>query len=310
MRRREADLAGTAKPVATLADTHGLVTRAGTKIWATSEGCGWRSIFASTQREAPFEEDCPAVADHLIVVHLSGPVRVGRTLAGKRESRMIPPGGIFIMPGDVEFGVRLEAPLDTVHFYLHRAVVDEIADEFAAAGGPVRIVPKLGELDPLLEQIAIGLRQQLQDASAATALYVDHLARATAARLLHAHSNATRRPPDPPRKTGLSARQLQRAIDYIDFNLDRDPTLAELAAVAGLSPTYFARQFRLATGLAPHRYLLRARVDRAKRFLAASDRPIATIALDCGFCHQEHLTRVFRKHCGTTPAAYRTSVRS
>jgi AraC family transcriptional regulator len=77
-----------------------------------------------------------------------------------------------------------------------------------------------------------------------------------------------------------------------------------------LSPVYFARQFRRATGVAPHQYLLRARVVRAKHLLAATDLRIATIALDCGFCHQEHLTRAFRKQCGITPAAYRAAVKA
>jgi AraC family transcriptional regulator len=303
-------LATASRAVETLADTHGLVTRAGTQIWASSEGRGWRSVFATAQHEEPFEGDFRAVADHLIVIHLSGPARVCRTLAGKQESCLIPPGGVFIMPGGVDFGVRLEAELDTLHFYLHRSIVDEIAEEYTASQDRIEIIPRLGKLDPLLEQIALGLREQLNDASLATALYVDHLARAAAAHLVRAHSTAGPALPIPTRKSGLSARQLQRATDYIHCNIERDPTLAELAAAAGLSPVYFARQFKLATGMAPHRYLLRARVEHAKRLLLASDLPIAAIALDCGFCHQEHLTRVFRKHCGTTPAAYRRLVRS
>jgi Helix-turn-helix domain len=62
-------------------------------------------------------------------------------------------------------------------------------------------------------------------------------------------------------------------------------------------------------GLQECDYLLKARVSRAKRFLALGELPIAAVALDCGFCHQEHLTRVFRRHCGVTPGAYRASVR-
>lgn len=303
-------MGGTSGAVESLADTHGLVTRPGTRIWASSEGRGWRSVFATTQREQPFEAYCPPVTDHLIVVHLSGPARVTRTLAGKRESCLVPPGGAFIMPGEVAFGVRLEAALDTVHFYLHRVVFDEVADEFAAGAQGVRIIPRLGKLDPLLEQIALGLRDELQEGSQTTALFVDHLARMAAARLVRAHSTAALRPSSTARRPGLTERQVQRVLDYIAANLDKDPTLRELAAVAGLSPVYFARQFRVATGLAPHQYLLRARVERAKRLLSTGDLPIAAIALDCGFCHQEHLTRVFRKHCGVTPGAYRASVRS
>ncbi len=302
-------MATTARPVETLADTHGLVTRTSTRVWASSEGSGWRSVFASVQHEAPFEHHCKAVADHLVVIHLSGPVRVTRTLGGRRETCMVPPGGSFIMPGRTEFGVRLQAPLDTLHFYLRRQVVDEIAEEFAPGQPDVQIVPALGALDPLLEQIALCLRDQLNEASQATALYVDHLARTAAARLIRSHSTASPARTRQPAHRGLAASQLRRMIDYIEANLADDMTLPELATVAGLSPVYFARQFKQATGLAPHQYLLRARADRAERLLAHGMLPIATIALECGFCHQEHLTRVFRKRFGLTPGAYRAQNR-
>jgi AraC family transcriptional regulator len=300
---------GASRAVRTLAQTHGLVTRAGTRIWASSDELGWRSVFATTQREAPFEGNFRPVADHLVVVHLSGPVTVCRRLAGREESRLIPPGGAFIMPGGVDFGVRLEAELDTVHFYLRRAVVDEMAEEFAAGDGRVRVIPGLGVIDPLLEQIALRLRDELYDASPATTLYVDHLARAAAAQLIHAHSTVRLKSSAPERKSGLSERQRQRALEYIETHLGRDPSLPEVAGVTGLSPVYFARQFKRAVGIAPHQYLTRRRVERAKHLLGAADLPIAAIAIDCGFCHQEHLTRVFRKHCGTTPGAYRAAVR-
>jgi AraC family transcriptional regulator len=300
---------GASSAVRSLAETHGLVTRAGTRIWASSDALGWRSVFASTQREAPFEGLFQPVADHLVVVHLSGPVRVCRTLDGRQETRLIPPGGAFVMPGGVSFGVRLEAELDTIHFYLSRAVVDEIAAEFAGGGAMPRIVPGLGTLDPLLEQIALALRDQLCEGSAAAALYVDHLARAAAARLIRSHSTAgaIRTPASRPR--GLSQRQLRRAVEYIEAHLGDDPSLAALAAATALSPIYFARQFKLATGLPPHQYLLQQRLERAKRLLSADELPISAIAIDCGFCHQEHFTRLFRRYCGTTPAAYRAALR-
>jgi AraC family transcriptional regulator len=299
---------GNVRAVAALEDTHGLVTRPGTRVWATSEALGWRSIFASTQREAPFEGKFEPVADHLVVIHLSGPVRVSRTLDGKQEARRIPPGGAFIMPGDTSFGVRLEGELDTLHFYLHRDIVDEIAAELG--GTDVQIVPGLGAMDPMLEQIALALREQLRNPGPLGALYVDCLARAAAARLLLAHSTAACKPLPVPGKASLNDRRLRRVVDFIEANLDRDPSLADLAAVSGLSPIYFARHFRRATGLAPHQYLLRARIERAKRLLSLGDLPISGIALDCGFCHQEHLTRAFRKFCGTTPAAYRSAMRA
>jgi AraC family transcriptional regulator len=297
-------------PVASLADTHGLVTRPGTRIWASSEGLGWRSVFATAQREQPFRGHFRAVDDHLIVVHLTGPVRVTRSLCGDEESATILPGGAFIMPGGIEFGVELGAALESVHFYLRRGLVDEIADELSDGGRRIELIPRLGKSDPLLEQIGLAFREQLHDGSVSTALYVDHLARAAAARLVSAHSTASLKRPPGARRAGLSEQQLRRAVDFMEANLDRDSSIAELAAAAGLSPVYFARQFKVATGMAPHQYLLRLRVERAKRLLSTGDLPIAAIALDCGFCHQEHLTRVFHRLCGTTPAAYRLALRS
>jgi AraC family transcriptional regulator len=77
----------------------------------------------------------------------------------------------------------------------------------------------------------------------------------------------------------------------------------------GLSATHFARRFKRSTGSAPHQYLMRCRVERARRLLAETDNAIAQIALACGVAHQEHLTRVFRRLSGETPARFRRSAR-
>ncbi|MEM1309361.1 MAG: helix-turn-helix transcriptional regulator, partial [Cyanobacteria bacterium P01_H01_bin.153] len=58
-------------------------------------------------------------------------------------------------------------------------------------------------------------------------------------------------------------------------------------------------------GVSPYRYLLQQRVERAKQLLEQRSLPISTIALDCGFANQTHLTKVFRQLTGITPKAYR-----
>jgi AraC family transcriptional regulator len=57
----------------------------------------------------------------------------------------------------------------------------------------------------------------------------------------------------------------------MEGHLDGGPTLAEMAAVARLSPYHFARQFKTATGLPPHQYLIGRRVERAKGLLQGGD---------------------------------------
>ena len=92
-------------------------------------------------------------------------------------------------------------------------------------------------------------------------------------------------------------------------NLDQSIDLPAIARATGLSPTHFARQFRRTTGEPPHRYLMQLRIERAKRLLRETDDGIADIAFACGFANQEHMTRLFRQHLGTTPGAYRRAVR-
>lgn len=105
--------------------------------------------------------------------------------------------------------------------------------------------------------------------------------------------------------TALTPARLRRVCAYIEDNLERDFGVSDLAACAGLSPAHFARGFKAATGLPPHKYVLRARIRRACAMLEASSEPIAEIALACGFSSQSHLTDVFGVQMGTTPARYR-----
>jgi AraC family transcriptional regulator len=62
-------------------------------------------------------------------------------------------------------------------------------------------------------------------------------------------------------------------------------------------------------GQAPHQYLMQRRVEQAKRRLGETNTGIAEIAIACGFANQEHLSRLFKRACGTTPAAYRKARR-
>lgn len=81
--------------------------------------------------------------------------------------------------------------------------------------------------------------------------------------------------------------------------------VADLAAALGLSAGFLTLAFRGALGTTPHRYLLERRLARARARLAATGKPIAVIAAECGFADQAHLTRHMRATFGVTPAAYR-----
>jgi AraC family transcriptional regulator len=101
--------------------------------------------------------------------------------------------------------------------------------------------------------------------------------------------------------------RLKRVFEYVDLHLSAKITLAELAGVAGLSRMHFASQFRAATNLRPHEFVLRRRILRAKELLQNTTTPIVEIALTVGFQTQAHFTTIFKRFVGSTPNRWRAS---
>lgn len=105
--------------------------------------------------------------------------------------------------------------------------------------------------------------------------------------------------------TALPAWRLKRVIHHIEEHLSEPITLHDMAAAAGLSRMHFAAQFRAATGLRPHEYLLQRRIERAQALLSDGRESLVGIALEVGFQTQAHFTTVFKRICGDTPHRWR-----
>jgi AraC-like DNA-binding protein len=112
-----------------------------------------------------------------------------------------------------------------------------------------------------------------------------------------------------PTASPLAKWRLKRVQAYVDAHLDETLSLPDLAAVAGLSPMYFAGQFRAATGYRPHDYLLHQRIESAKSILSSTDRQLVEVALSVGFRTQAHFSTVFKRLTGVSPARWRRAIR-
>lgn len=112
-----------------------------------------------------------------------------------------------------------------------------------------------------------------------------------------------------PARPALSPRQLARIRDHVEAHLALPIAVPDLARIAGLSESWFARSFKRSTGLAPHQWLLRQRLARAQGLIEGSDLPLAAVAAEAGFADQAHLTRSFRGLTGQTPGAWRRESR-
>jgi AraC family transcriptional regulator len=133
-------------------------------------------------------------------------------------------------------------------------------------------------------------------------LYLDGIAVAIVARLLHCGSAGSDRRGH---GTGLVKWRLKRVEDLIEADVSQPLLLSDLAACAGLSRMHFAAGFRTATGMRPHEYVVRKRIQRAQEILRTSAMPLAEVAFSVGFQTQAHFTTIFRRLLGETPGRWR-----
>jgi AraC-like DNA-binding protein len=98
-----------------------------------------------------------------------------------------------------------------------------------------------------------------------------------------------------------------KALRRLDSALDEPVSLAELAALSGVSRFKLLRSFAREVGITPHAYLIQRRVRVARRLLASGESP-AQAAVQAGFADQSHMTRTFMRQLGFTPSRYRAAV--
>ena len=105
-------------------------------------------------------------------------------------------------------------------------------------------------------------------------------------------------------------RRLLRAKDRMDAASHEEWPVPRLASVSGVSEAHFARSFKQAFGVPPHRYLLTRRVERAKALLRESDLSITEIAFQTGWASLGTFGRTFRDITGESPSAVRARERA
>ncbi|MGP9812549.1 helix-turn-helix domain-containing protein [Rhodopseudomonas sp. NSM] len=108
---------------------------------------------------------------------------------------------------------------------------------------------------------------------------------------------------------GLARWQLNRVMLHLEANLEDSLRVRDLARLAGLSPGHFARAFRRSIGMSPRSFMIEQRVERAKKLMLTTGLPLSEIALACGLSDQAHLSRIFRRHTGVSPHAWRRQLR-
>jgi AraC family transcriptional regulator len=169
----------------------------------------------------------------------------------------------------------------------------------------LEVVDRFAFRDSEMETICRRLYRELN--LNANRLYVESLVLKLALLLLRRHSTASPAARALP-SGGLTRNQARHVLDYIESNLSHELTLSDLAAITGLSRHHFARMFKQTIGVAPYRYVLERRLERAKHLLRVAHSSLVEISLSAGFDSQSHFTSTFHRMVGTTPGEFQKCV--
>jgi AraC-like DNA-binding protein len=181
--------------------------------------------------------------------------------------------------------------------YPHVSVVTDVATDL---GWP-RGTPRFPQTVVYDDRSAALLRSAHRAAEHGDRLASSSLLSAALTRLLTAHAGAG--PAAEPGPAPRSPASIRALCELLHERLADPPSLAELAAMTGLSQFALLRAFRAETGLPPHAYVNHLRVRAARTLLDHGVAP-AEVAMTTGFADQAHLTRHFKRVVGVPPGAY------
>jgi AraC family transcriptional regulator len=275
---------------------------------AASDRLGWVGLEAARYCAVPASElHPPALTHHRLVLFARPPEELDLLYEGVKRHVPTPAGAISVVPAGSPVRWRWSGRFDWLHIVLERGMVERVAAE-AFGLDPARLtVPPLDGQDlPHLRAAMLAVDAELSARGIGGPLAAESLANVLAVHLIR-HVLAPGRPERGP-DGALPRVRLRAVVEYIEEHLDAGPSLEQMAAVARLSPYHFARQFKTATGLPPHQYVIARRVERAKQLLqGGSDLSLAEVAADAGFSDQSQFSHHFKRLVGVTPGQFRTS---
>lgn len=277
----------------------------------SSRALGWLDIEVQSYLE-PMETERwtePVSTELTVILLTQGSTHLTECDRTSCQGFPIRQGDLLLKPAattlpDLRWQTLSSQPVQTVRLSLSHTLFSRTINELGArepAG--IRLVTRAGFQDPLLFHIGLTLVRELENPSSMSPLYVQ-----TAANMLMVHllRNYAIEPMQiRERHNGLSPQHLKRITDYVQTYLTQPLSLDELAYQIGFSPYHFARLFRQEVGESPHQFVLRQRVEHAKKLLSIPELTIAEIAIASGFADQSHLTQTFKRFTGWTPKLFR-----
>jgi AraC family transcriptional regulator len=262
----------------------------------------WGGALLERHIHGPYTSDRHQHRSYFVSLHLSDPAPFLWRSQGGQGNKIIESGSINVLSRGTEDWVSFPKPVERIVLNLELDVFRQACPEHDT-GRDFELISRWAVQDSQLEYTLRALEAELEAGSPGGRVFAESLLCALAVRLQQSYGMS---PPTGPRaRNGLPKARLNRVIEYIEANLNREIALAALAETAGYSRSHFLRMFRTATGHTPHHYVLQLRLKRAQELMRLRPMSLIEIASHCGFSSHAHMSRAFRHSLGVTPSQYR-----
>lgn len=275
---------------------HELPASAGTTNWTA--GCALMSLHLLEQ-EAGFwlEAGSP---DHTLHVRLD---RLGQVIRqgfdGRRGDPMLPAATVFV-PAGIASGWRVAGGFRRLIIRLRPQLLEALWPVAGAA--PDTFLESAPAHDPVIDHYAGLVLHEARPGNRVQPEFLDAYARLIGLHVIKRYLSPASPPTAAPR---LTASLRERLDQYVRRTLPEPIVIEELAAACGLSHYQLLRLLKRATGETPQQYVLKLRIEMARKMLRESELPLSEIALALGFSSQSHFSNTFKSLTQCTPKAYR-----
>jgi AraC family transcriptional regulator len=271
--------------------------------YRTSCHLNWSGVEVHRYRLSPGESSEFSFQQPVILIpHIDEPSTAHARINGVEVSRQVDRATLSIVPPGLKILPRRAAPREVTVIFLDPAIMGEVARLETGLEMP-EIQYQFAIHDPLIRSIGMALDAQLTADYPCAPFYAEILAKALAAHIVATYAKLGI---GGVRNLGPNRQQLRRSLEFIHNNAHKELTLGDVAAIANMSKFYFAKSFRSVMGIPPHRYIVKLRMEKARKLLLTEESmSIEDVARHVGYADASHFRQLFRRIVGVSASRYR-----
>jgi AraC family transcriptional regulator len=237
----------------------------------------------------------------IFLPHVDRPRKVQQKIDQDTLTREVTNDVVTIVPAGLRRQVSTNLPFELTAIFLDPIVFSEIARTETDHHYP-EVIPQFAIVDPVIRSLGMALDHEMRSSNPKPASYAEGLATTLASHIFATYSSPVYQQM---RSVGPHWTKLRRCIAHMHANFEQVLSLDRLAMVAGMSKFHFAKSFRDSMGMAPHQYLVKLRVEKARALLGDEALSLPQVAHRVGYADVGQFAAQFRRVIGLSPTQYR-----